>query len=174
MQRSIWVFGLLAGAICALLEYLFFKSANASGNVMYIAKFVVLIIFIAFGLIYLRKITGGTLSIARTLFSGIMIALVRALVMISAFTFFYYPNGDFYQEKLEISFEQAALKINSDSEIKPADKQMIIEETQSQIAHQYTPTGYMLVTIGMSLVTGFIFSIFMAALISTNLMYNRT
>ncbi|MGB1039050.1 MAG: DUF4199 domain-containing protein [Bacteroidia bacterium] len=173
MQKSIWIFGVLAGSICAGLEYMFFKSIGGSANIMYISKFAVLLICIVFGLILIRKLLGGTISIARTILSGVLIAAVRAIVMIAAFTFLYYPDGEFYKEKLEISYEQAAKKIESDDEIKDADKTMMLEETKVQIASQYKPTGYMLITIGMSVVSGFIISILMAAFIGTNMMYKE-
>ena len=170
MQKSIWIFGTLAGALCAVLEFLFFKSTEASANVMYLAKFFILVICIVFGIILVKKLLGGTISIARTVLSGVMIALVRAIVMIVAFTYFYYPNGDFYKEKLAISYEQAAKKIAEDEKVKPADKEMVLEETKDQIAYQYQPTGYMLITTGMSLVTGLVFSVLMAAFVGTNMM----
>ncbi len=171
MQKSIWIFGGIAGVLCAVLEYLFFNSSEGSANVMYATKLVVLVVCLSFGLVWIRRQLGGTVSIARTLLSGIMISLVRAIVMIASFTFFYYPTGDFYKPKLEESYVQAEKKISSDDKIKSADKEMVLEETKKQIANQYTPQGYMLITVGMSLVTGFIFSVLMAAFISTNLMY---
>ena len=173
MQKSIWIFGILAGIICALLEYLFFKSTGANANTMYLAKLAVLLVCIVFGLILIKKLIGGTISIGRTIMSGVMIALVRAIVMIAAFSFFYYPSGEFYKEKLDISYEQAAKKIAADEKVKPADKPMALKETKAQIVNQYQPTGYSLITIGMSIVTGLIISILMAAFIGTNMMYQE-
>ena len=44
--------------------------------------------------------------------------------MIISFLVLYYPNGDFYQPKVEIAFEQATKKVQQDDDIKPADKAM--------------------------------------------------
>ena len=171
MQKAIWGLGALAGVLCAVLEYLFFKNTGASANTMYMAKMAILIISVIFGLVLVKKLIGGSISIARTLLSGVLIAMVRALVMIAAFSFLYYPSGDFYKTKLDTSYEQAAKKINADSKIKPADKGMKLEELKVQIKKQYEPMGYALITLGMSIVTGLIISVLMAAFIGTNMMY---
>ena len=50
---------------------------------------------------------------------------------------------------------------------------MELEEIKSQIAAQYKPAGYAMMSIGSSLVTGLIVSILMAAFIATNMMYKQ-
>ena len=51
------------------------------------------------------------------------------------------------------------------------DKAMELEEIKGQIAAQYEPAGYAMMSIGSSLVTGLIVSILMASVIATNMMY---
>jgi len=173
MQKSIWIFGVLAGLLSSLLEYAFFSSTLSNANTMFLAKITVLVCCIVLGLILTRKLIGGVISIARTLLTGGLISLIRAIVLSIFFGVLYYPDGSFYQPKIDIAFEQAALKIKQDSTIKPADKSMELMEIQSQIEAQYQPTGYTLLSIGSSLITGLIVSILMAAFISTNMMYNK-
>lgn len=171
MQKSIWIFGIIAGVICAVLEYIFFGGTGGSANVMFAAKIAVLLVCIVAGLILIRKLLGGVVSIARVIFSGLLISLVRAIVMVIAFGFLYYPSGDFYKNKTEESWIQAEKKVEQDENIKPADKPMELETIKEQIAGLYKPKGYTMITVGGSLVTGLIISILMAAFIGTNTMY---
>lgn len=173
MQKSIWVFGIVAGAICAALEFFFFGGEGGNANVMFIAKIAVLFISIVAGIILIKKLVGGVVSIARVILSGVLIALVRAIVMVIAFGFLYYPNGDFYKAKTEQAWEQAEKKVAADENIKPADKPMELEIVKEQIAGLYKPKGYTIITIGGSLISGLIISILMAAFVGTNTMYNE-
>ena len=50
---------------------------------------------------------------------------------------------------------------------------MELDIIKGQIARQYEPAGYSLVTIGGSLVTGLVLSILMAAFIGKNMMYEE-
>lgn len=171
MQKSSWIFGLLAGILSAIMEYLFFKSSESNANSMFLSKIIILTLCIILGLILAKKLLGGTISISRTLLTGGIISLVRAIVMIISFLVLYYPSGDFYKSKVEIAFEKATLKVQQDEDIKPADKAMELEEIKGQIAAQYEPAGYAMMSIGSSLVTGLIVSILMASFIATNMMY---
>jgi hypothetical protein len=173
MQKSSWVFGSLAGILSAILEYLFFKSSESNANTMFLSKILILTLCIVLGLILAKKLLGGKISIARTLLTGGVISFIRAIFMIIIFMVLYYPNGDFYQPKVEIAFDQAAKKVQQDDDIKPADKIMELNEIKNQIAAQYKPAGYAMMSIGSSLVTGLIISILMAAFIATNMMYKQ-
>ena len=173
MQKSIWIFGILAGLLCALLEFLFFRSSKSSAAAMYIGKIAVLVICVGAGLILSKKLLGGQISIARTLLSGVLISLIRAAIMIVVFLVLYAPNGAFYQAKVTESFEQASLKVQQDDNVKPADKPMELITVKEQIAAQYKPKGYIMICLGSSLVSGLIISILMAAFIGTNMMYKQ-
>lgn len=173
MQKSIWVFGVVAGVICATLEYIFFGGEGGSANVMFVAKIAVLFISIVAGIILIRKLLGGIVSIARVVMSGVLISLVRAIVMVIVFGFLYYPNGAFYKAKTEQAWEQAEKKVAADENIKPADKPMELEIVKDQIAGLYKPKGYTMITIGGSLISGLIISILMAAFVGSNTMYDE-
>ena len=99
--------------------------------------------------------------------------MVRAAIMIIAFLALYAPDGAFYQVKVNESFEQAALKVQQDDNVKPADKPMELKTVKQQISAQYKPMGYIMICLGSSLVSGLIISIFMAAFIGTNMMYKQ-
>ncbi|MFT6111929.1 MAG: hypothetical protein ACJA19_000274 [Bacteroidia bacterium] len=173
-QKSLWIFGIVAGLFCATLEYLFFSTTGSSANTMFLTKIAILSVCVGAGLILLRKLSGGIISIARTVFSGLLISFIRAIVMIVAFILLYQPNGDFYQPRVEEAFIQAEKKVSADENIKDADKSMELDQIKIQIASLYKVPVYTLSTIGSSLVTGLIVSILMAAFIGTNMMYNET
>jgi hypothetical protein len=170
MQKSIWIFGGIAGILSAVLEYLFYSNENFSPMTMYLAKGLVLIISVVFGLILIRKLLGGTISIGRTLLSGALISLVRAIVLIIAFLAFYYPNGDFYNSKIQDAIELAQDKVAKDEAIKEEDKKTELEITINDIERQFKPLSYSFMAIGQSLITGLIISILTAVFISKNMM----
>jgi hypothetical protein len=174
MQKSIWIFGILAGVLCGLLEFLFFKSTTSTAAALYVTKLAVLVICVSAGLVLTRKLLDGTISIARTLLTGLLISLVRAVVMIVFFLVLYAPNGKFYQPKIDAALLLAADKVQNDDKIKPADKPMELEQNEIQIKRQYEPIGYSLLCIGASLISGFIISILVGAFISTNMMYEES
>ncbi len=173
MQKSIWIFRTLAGALSAFLEYLYFSSSNFSPMTLFIAKMAVLIICVVFGLVLIRKLLGGSISVARTLLSGSLISLTRAIVMIGVFLFLYYPSGEFYQPKIQEALQIAENKVMADENIKDADKEEEIRITQADITPQFKPLGYSGIAIASSLITGLIISVLVAAFISTNMMYKE-
>jgi hypothetical protein len=173
MQKAIWVFGSIAGILSALLEYLYFKSDSFNHMTMTLSKMAVLIVSVVFGLILVKKLLGGVVSIARTLLSGVLISLIRAAVMIAAFVFLYYPNGEFYAPKLQASYEMAAAKVEADESVKPADKETELETIKEQITFQFKPLGYSGLALASSLITGLIVSVLVAAFIAKNMMYEE-
>ncbi|PCJ67918.1 MAG: hypothetical protein COA58_01915 [Bacteroidetes bacterium] len=173
MQKSIWIFGILAGALCAVLEYLFIISVNAHSGINSFAKIAVLAICIIAGLVVTRKLLGGVISIARTLLTGILIALVRAAIMIVVFVFMYYPDGTFYEEKVQIGLEQVAASVDADESVKPADKEQEIERISANWVNQMKPQGYSVTAILMSIISGVFISILAAVFLSTNKMYQE-
>lgn len=173
MQKAIWVFGSIAGVLSALLEYLYFKSDNFHHMSMTLSKMAVLIVSVVLGLVLVKKLLGGIISIARTILSGVLIALIRAAVMIAAFVFLYYPSGEFYAPKLQEGYEMAAAKVQADESVLPADKETEIEELKEQIGFQFKPLGYSGLAIASSLITGLIVSVLVAAFIAKNMMYEE-
>ena len=173
MQKSIWILGVLAGLGCAFLEYLYFGSTSGDPRVMFLAKAVILAVFLIFGLILIRKLNGGVISLGRTILSGVLISLIRAVVMILVFLSLYHPNGEFYKYRADEAAQLATDQMYANDDVKPADKEMELEIRKSQIAPQFEPMVYSLLAVGSSLVTGLILSVLMAALIGKNMMYEE-
>jgi hypothetical protein len=176
LQRPIWIFGGLAGVLCALLEFLFYSREPSSFQqsqfqVLYLIKIGILLICIIFGLVLIRKLRGGIISIGRTLMSGILISLVRSVIMIVAFLILYAPDGKFYEDHKDYALSLMEKKINEDKEIPAEEKLENIADAKATIINNFVPQGYSLYTLGASLITGLIFSVLMAAFISRNMMF---
>ena len=172
-QKSLWIFGLIAGALSAFLEFLFFSNLKSDPRVLFLAKIAVLCICVGASLVLLRKLYGGVISIARTVFSGLLVSFISAIVMVTVFMFLYQPAGEFYKPRAQEAFSLAKEKVAADDKIKDADKEMELDILKKQIGQFYEIPGYTLSTIGANLVTGLIMSILMAAFIGTNMMYNE-
>lgn len=173
MQKPIWLFGGIAGVLCALLEYLFYSGQNFDSKSMYLVKIAILLICIIFGLILIRKLLGGTISIGRTILSGVLIATVKSVVTIIAFLALYAPHGEFYENHLSKAKKEAVEIISQDKEVAQQDKAAKIKEAEHFISGQFQPLGYSISTLIEGWVTGFVISVLMAAFIATNMMYKQ-
>ena len=173
MQKPIWIFGGIAGILSASLEYLFYSGQIDNSKFMYLLKVFILLICIVFGLILIKKLIGGVISIARTLLSGILISVVKSLITIAVFLALYAPDGSFYEPHLQKAKTEATEIINEKSDLAEDEKPAKIIEAHSYIDGQFKPLGYSVSTIIEGLVTGFIVSLLMAAFIATNMMYKE-
>lgn len=176
MQKVIWPFGIVAGLGSAFIEYLYFSNPNALPQQMgqyTILKIFVLLICLIFGLILIKKLNGNTISISRTLFSGVLMSVIRAFVMVLCFWYLYQPEGDFYKEKLNLAYRVATDKHQADTSITEEIRYERIEQAYEQIEFQYKPNGYAKIALLSSLASGFIISILMAAFIAKNQMYEK-
>jgi len=148
-------------------------SVDANSGINSFAKIVILAICVIAGLILSKKLVGGVISIASTLITGILISLVRAGVMIAAFSFLYYPNGDFYKSKIDDGVVTITASVDADNAVAPADKAMEVERISANWRNQMHPQGYAVTALLMSLVSGFFISILAAVFLSTNMMYKQ-
>ena len=78
MQKSVWIFGIIAGAFSAYMEYMYFSGSDVSLTATYISKILATIICVAFALVLLKKVL-GEMSIARTIFSGVLVAVTSVM-----------------------------------------------------------------------------------------------
>ncbi|MBR9859683.1 DUF4199 domain-containing protein [bacterium] len=174
MQKPIWIFGGLAGILSALVEFLFYNSpptdmAQSQSQVMYLIKIAIMVVCLIFGLILIKKLQGGVISIGRTIFSGVMISIIRASIMVIAFLVLYNPIGEFYEPHKTQALEQAEITIQKNDEIE--EKEAAIKDAKETIDGLFKPGGYTLAAYGSSLATGIILSVLMAAFIAKNMMY---
>jgi hypothetical protein len=171
LKRPIWLFGLIAGILSAGYEYTFYISDSGDSKIMYLAKISIMVICVIFGLILIRKMLGGTISIGRTLLSGVSIGILRSLIMVAAFLVLYYPDGNFYKPYEQSALVQAEEIVMADEEIDADKKEAAIQEIKQRIVQVLKPKGYIVSTIIEGLVTSFVISILTAAFIATNMMY---
>lgn len=175
MNKIIWIFGLIGGVLSALVEYLYFANDAAPASQTFIVsltKIAVLAIAIVFGLVLLRKHLGGTISISRTMFSGVMISLVRAIVLIAAFAYLSYPKGEFYEHKKAVALQVANDKFQADTAITEEKRIEFIKRAQEEITSQFTVAGYAKVSVLGSILSGFIISLLTAVFIARNKLLN--
>lgn len=176
MQKVIWIFGIIAGAGSAFIEYLYFSNPDATPQQMgqyTLLKIFILLIAIIFGLILVKKLNGNRIGIGKTLSSGLMISVIRALVMVVSFWFLYQPDGAFYSEKLNIAKLVATEKHEADTTISEEVRLQNIEDAYYQIEYQYKPYGYGKIALISSIASGIVMSILMAAFIAKNQMYQK-
>lgn len=176
MQKVIWPFGILAGLGSAYIEYLYFSNPNALPQQMgqyTLLKIFVLLICLVFALVLIKKLNGNTISISRTLFSGVLTSVIRAFVMVMCFWFLYQPEGEFYQDKLDLALRVATEKHQADTAITEEIRYERIKDAYQQIEFQYKPNGYAKIALLSSLASGVIISILMAAFIANNQMFKK-
>lgn len=171
MQKSIWLFGGIAGVLSAVLEYFYYTGQSLDSKTMFLAKIAILVVCVVFALVLIKKLIGGTISIGRTILSGVLIGVVRSLITSIVFLVLYLPNGEFYQPHIDSAMEQAEVIVLEDENIEAEDKAENIEEARQRIQLNFRPTGYAFFSLLGSVVTAFVVSILLAAFIATNMMY---
>ena len=130
-------------------------------------------ICVIFGLVLIKKLLGGVISIARTILSGVMISVVKSLIAIFAFLVLYAPDGAFYSKHVERAKSESIEIINENTTLEEAEKEDKIVEAHSYIEGQFKPWGYSFSTILEGLITAFVISVLMAAFIAKNMMYQE-
>ncbi len=173
MQRPVWLFGGIAGILSALLEYLFYSGQNFNSQSLYLTKIIILLISVVFGIILVKKLQGGIISIGRTLLSGVLISLVKSAICIAVFAILYAPDGEFYREHVKHAQSQAVEIIAENADLTEEEKPVKIKEANSYIAGQFKPWGYSVSTIIEGIVTAFVISVLMAAFVAKNMMYQQ-
>ena len=159
--------------LSALLEYLFYSGQNFNSQSLYLTKIFILLVCVVFGIILVKKLQGGIISIGRTILSGLLISIVKSAICIAAFAVLYAPDGHFYQEHVKHAQEQAVKIITENAEVEEAEKPQKIKEAHSYIAGQFKPWGYSVSTLIEGLVTAFVVSVLMAAFVAKNMMYQE-
>jgi hypothetical protein len=151
------------------MEYVYYQDIDLDTfRMFWLAKMFVLFVTVVFGIIAVKKLSGGVISIARTLFTGGLISFIRAITMVIAFSILYYPDGEFYQKAKDISFEQMEKKVEA-GELERVD----LAGAKGRIESQLSLSGYSVSTLFGSLITGLVVSVLMAAFVATNKMYEE-
>jgi len=170
MGKYYWIFGGIAGIYSVLSEYLLFTGRlgyDRSGGVL-MSKLVVLLLCIVFGSILIKKIN-GTISSARTMLSGALIALICSVISIAGYTFMSQNDPTFFDGAKEYSL--------STWEEHNADKPDVLAKRDEQIAQIESGFGiqqYVGFTLIGYLVSGLLVSLFTAAFLSNKNAFANT
>ncbi len=162
MGKYYWIFGGIAGGFSVLSEFLLFSGKlgfhRSSGVLM--SKLGMLLICIIFGAILIKKMN-GSISMARTMLSGTLIALICAAISIGGYTSMSEVDKNFFDKaktyNIQIWEEQ-----NADNPEELAKK----EDKVQQIEQSYSLQQYAGFTLVGYLVSGLIVSLFTAAFLA--------
>ena len=122
MKRIVWTFGLISGAIMAVLMVAtvpFMNDHGANGLVVGYAGMVAAFLLVYFGVrSYRDNVLGGTISFGRAFGAGILIAAIASLCYVATWEVIYYKfMPDFYTKYGESVVERARKNGKSEAEI---------------------------------------------------------
>jgi len=162
MARYYWIFGGVAGLFSFVLEFLLFSGRlgfDKSPGVL-LAKLGALMICIVFGSVLVKKLR-GSISSARTILGGAMIALICSAISIGGYTYMSQAKPEFLDAAKAYSMERW--------EQDNADKPEVLEkrtEKLEEVDSSYSLRSYVAFTLIGYLVSGLLVSIFTAAFIA--------
>ncbi len=162
MSKYYLIFGGIAGAISALLEYFLYKGVfgfDSMAGVIY-GKILALVVCIVFGVVLIKKLNGG-ISFLRTSFSGLMIAIVCSTFSGIGYSMMHYPDGSFFNEAKEYAYDEW-IKTNKDN----PEEMAKISEVKSAIESRFTVMYHSALEFGLYLVVGVVFTAFFAGFIA--------
>ncbi|MBO6516695.1 MAG: DUF4199 domain-containing protein [Bacteroidia bacterium] len=161
MSKYYLIFGGIAGISSAILEYLLFSGKlgfDKMGGVLF-GKVLGLIICIVFAVILIKKLNNG-ISFMRTSFSGLMIALICSAVSGIGYSYMYYPDGAFFNDAKEYTFEYWK-EANKDDPKELARA----EEQREDIERTYSLRYHTILDLGTFMTIGLVFTAFLAGIV---------
>jgi hypothetical protein len=162
MSKYYWIFGAIAGVFSVTMEYLLFSGYlgfDKSPGVL-MAKLGALLICIVFASILIKKMNGG-ISLIRTTFGGLLMALICSTISITGYTVMTYATPNFFDGAKAYNMEQWEQNNADKPEVLAKRTEKLAEVDKSyglQIYAAFTLVGYLL--------SGLMVSIFTAAFIS--------
>src|SRR5689334_12395746 len=122
MKKTIWTFGLIAGAIMALFMVATLPFANAlDEHSLFVgyAGIVAAFLLVYFGIrSYRDNVLGGTIGFGRAVTVGLLIAAIGSVCYVATWEVLYYKfMPDFYSRYAQSAVEQARQNGKSEAEI---------------------------------------------------------
>lgn len=122
MKRTVWKYGLVSGAIMALLMSVTLPFVNALGDHSLIVGYAGIIagfLLVYFGVrSYRDTVRGGTIGFGRALSVGLLIAIIGSLCYVATWEVLYFRfMPDFYSRYAQSAVSQARASGKSDAEI---------------------------------------------------------
>lgn len=162
MAKYYWIFGGIAGTFSFVLEFLLFSGRlgfDKSPGVL-LAKLAALMICIVFGNVLIKKLR-GTISSARTILGGPLIALICSVISIGGYTYMSQAKPEF----MEAAKEYTLGRWEQDNVDNPEVLEKKVEKIE-EIENSYGLQSYVAFTLIGYLVSGLLVSIFTAAFIA--------
>lgn len=122
MKRTVWKYGLVSGAIMALLMSVTLPFVNALGDHSLIVGYAGIVagfLLVYFGVrSYRDTVRGGTIGFGRALSVGLLIAIIGSLCYVATWEVLYFRfMPDFYSRYAQSAVSQARASGKSDAEI---------------------------------------------------------
>jgi len=122
MKKTVWTFGLISGAIMAVLMCATMPFVNALGDHSLLVGYAGIVagfLAVYFGVrSYRDNVRGGSIGFGRALGVGLLIALIGSLCYVATWEVLYFRfMPDFYSRYAQSAVEQARTSGKSDAEI---------------------------------------------------------
>jgi hypothetical protein len=122
MKKTVWTFGLISGAIMAVLMCATMPFVNALGDHSLLVGYAGIVagfLAVYFGVrSYRDNVRGGSIGFGRALGVGLLIALIGSLCYVATWEVLYYRfMPDFYSRYAQSAVEKARTSGTSDAEI---------------------------------------------------------
>ena len=122
MKKTVWTFGLISGAIMAVLMCATLPFIDTFGTHSYVVGYAGIVagfLCVYFGVrSYRDNVLGGTIGFGRAFGTGLLIAVIGSLCYVATWEVLYYKfMPDFYAKYAQSTVEQARTSGKSEAEI---------------------------------------------------------
>lgn len=164
MNFTNWIFGLTAGLIPAVMMFFLFRDAwyeQPDLQVRFtLGSYGLLAICIVFAAIAWRKLT-GSISLGRTMVTGLAVAALRGIILVFAFTTLYFSHPEWLVKPERQATEQYLMHMKAEEKT-PENEQKV----RASVKRQFTPIGFAQSALFESLIIGVIVSALTAGFIA--------
>lgn len=167
MQRTVWTYGLIAGAILVVMMVLTFTFGRSidfdTGAVIGYASMVAAFLLVFFGVrSYRDDVAGGTVGFGRALAVGTLIVVVASVCYVAAWQVIYFKVAPDFLDKYQ-AHEIAKARAGGATEAQIAQKQA----ENARLAQQYqNPLFNAAITFVEPLPVGLVFALATAGILS--------
>ncbi|MFM9943771.1 MAG: DUF4199 domain-containing protein [Bacteroidia bacterium] len=166
MNKVYSIFGVISGLISSTFLYFFYHKelyTMRENNLLFRSfSIAILALCVIFAIIAAKKINGNTISFMRSMFTGFMVSLISALVNFVCYSIIYLSMPQMLVKPEKIAKEQ----FQTNPEVLK-DTTINISKALENIHTQFTPGGFLLPSVFVSLIFGLLASIFVTAFVYT-------
>lgn len=161
MSKFYWIFGAISGAVYLGLDFAYNKGfvGHDKAAPIFISQITILVLSIVFANIAYKKVNGG-ISFGRSVFGGMMVGLVSAIVIISGMMILM-SDKSYNQDAKEYNFT-----ITYDAQPVEERTEDWVKELRAKIDERYSLGSIIEVTLLTYIGLGVVFGAFTGAFIS--------